>query len=62
MADLVAHIAYLYVAFQDPTVAIHGRTPGFVTSAKVTDWLQRLTPSLNLAASGKDPFGVVIHP
>lgn len=62
MADLVAHIVYLYVALDEPGVALHGRTPDFVTRAKVRDWLHRLSPSLNLAASGKDPFGVKVHP
>ena len=38
------------------------RMQATVTPAQVTNWMDRLKPSLNLRASGADPHGIVVHP
>lgn len=60
-ADLVAFVVYLYAAFETGE-SLHGRMPAEVSQGKVIEWLERLKPSLNLAAAPKDPFGVKFHP
>lgn len=61
-ADLVTYIVYLYTYFHRGTGTVHARLPAAVDSAKVLDWMDRLRPCLNLAASGTNPYGVVYHP
>jgi len=62
LADLVATITSLYGANLHVPTHRHGRLPTGVTPAKVFDWLERMKPSLNLKASGGDPYGVKFHP
>ena len=61
-ADLVASIVALYGAFLHAPKHRHGRLPATIDQAKVADWLERMKPSLNLKASGRDPYGVMFHP
>ena len=61
-ADLVSYITYLYATSLTLDSHLPARLPAAVDPAKVRDWMQRLSPSLNLQASAKDPFGVVFHP
>jgi hypothetical protein len=61
-ADVVSFVAYLY----GMSLAIGGplpsRIPSAVNADRVADWMDQLRPSLNLKASGRDPYGVVFHP
>jgi hypothetical protein len=61
-ADLVTYVVYLYTFFEKGVGQVHGRLPGAVGGPLVRDWMDRLRPSLNLAASGADPYGVFYHP
>jgi hypothetical protein len=61
-ADLVTYIVYLHTHFQKGVGSIHGRMPAGVDGPRVLDWMNRLKPSLNLAASRADPFGIHYHP
>ncbi|OGO13885.1 MAG: hypothetical protein A2Y93_00435 [Chloroflexi bacterium RBG_13_68_17] len=61
-ADLVSYITYLYATTKALGAALGARLPAAVTPTKVLDWMEMLKPSLNLQASGKDPYGVVFHP
>lgn len=62
LCDLVAFVVYLYVLGKTGTGRYHNRMPASVTHSAVTGWLERMRPSLNLAAASDDPFGVKIHP
>lgn len=62
LADLTAFIVYLYAVFEKGVGAMHGRMPAAVTRAKVTEWMERMGPSLNTQAAADDRFGVKFHP
>jgi len=62
LSDFVAHIVYLYVLDKYDIGRFHNRMPRAVDSAKVIGWMDRLKPSLNVEASGRDPYGVVCYP
>lgn len=61
-ADLVTYVVYLYAHFDRGIGSVHARLPGSVDAVKVGDWMDRLRPCLNLAASGSNPYGVFYHP
>ncbi len=62
LADLVAYIVYLHSALHTGCAGLPKRLPAIVNQAKVTDWMDRLVPSLNLKASRNDPYGIKFHP
>jgi hypothetical protein len=61
LADLVSYVIKLHVSMQlggsPPT-----RMPPEVTVSKISEWMDRLLPSLNVDASAADPFGIVCYP
>lgn len=61
-SDFISFIAYLYALSQALAQPLPTRLPAVVDPAKVTSWMEKLKPSLNLQASGKDEYGVVFHP
>lgn len=61
-SDIVAYIVYLYSISKSREKKFPGRLPKDIDSDKVIDWMNRLKPSLNTAASGSDEFGVKFHP
>ena len=61
-SDLVSYITYLYATSHVMGRPLPGRLPRPIDPQKVLDWMNRLSPSLNLQASSKDPFGVMFHP
>lgn len=38
------------------------RPERILTPPKITEWMNKLKPSLNLLASSRDPYGIVYHP
>jgi hypothetical protein len=62
LSDILAYVVYLYATLQTRVTSFPNRMPAAVDQAKVTEWMDTLTPCLNIAASGKDPYGVVFHP
>lgn len=60
--DLVSYIVYLHCLTKTKAGSFPNRMPATVTPAQVTNWMDRLKPSLNLKASGADPHGIVVHP
>lgn len=61
LSDVVSYIVYLYGLNQTSVATPPKRLPTQVTTAQVTDWLDRMLPSLNTAAA-PDPYGVKFHP
>ena len=62
LADVVSYIVYLHTITETGIGSFPNRLPKLVPPAKVTEWMERLKPALNLNASGRDPFGIVYHP
>lgn len=62
IADLVTTIVYLYVVCSTGIGAIPSRMRKVVNRDLIFMWLEKIKPSLNLAAGGDDPYGVVFHP
>ena len=61
-SDLVAFVVYQYCLETTGAGKLHGRMPQNVNSDTIVGWMDRLKPSLNLRASGDDPYGIVMHP
>jgi len=61
LVDMIAYIVFLRMS-SEHGVAFANRLPSSVNAAKVTEWLGRLKPSLNLEASGRDDYGIVMYP
>lgn len=62
LSDVLAYIVYLYALSQTSVASFPNRIPATVDQDKVMEWMDALTPSLNLDASGRDRYGVVFHP
>ena len=62
LADLVSYIVHLYSINTLKMGHYSNRLTPFLTPAIVDSWMERLKPSLNLRASGRDPYGVVYYP
>ncbi len=62
IADMVAFVVYLHKLAELGAGSYHNRMPAQVTPERVQSWLDMLKPSINLAASGKDRYGIVCHP
>jgi hypothetical protein len=62
LADLIAYVVYLHSLQLVEGSSFSNRMPAEVTKDRVVQWLERLKPSLNLKASGTDPFGIVYLP
>ncbi|MGC9454305.1 MAG: DUF3800 domain-containing protein [Phycisphaerae bacterium] len=62
IADMVAFVVYLHKLAELGAGSYHNRMPAQVTPERVRCWLDLLKPSINLAASTKDPYGIVCHP
>ncbi len=61
ICDLIALIVYNYKLLELGVGALHNRMPSDVDIAKLKSWLDRLLPSLNLAASS-EAYGIVCYP
>ncbi|MBU0511270.1 MAG: DUF3800 domain-containing protein [Chloroflexi bacterium] len=62
LADLVTLVVYLHSITETGVGQFSNRMRMIVTPLKVTEWMDRLKPSLNLLASSRDPYGIVFHP
>lgn len=62
LADIAGTIAYMYTMVKLGHDRFSKRMPAEVTPERVLDWMDRLKPVLNTAASRNDPFGVVVYP
>ncbi|MBW1959751.1 MAG: DUF3800 domain-containing protein [Deltaproteobacteria bacterium] len=62
LADIVVTIVYLFCIIDLKIGRLPKRLPNGVNQTKIYNWLDRLKPSLNLAASGNHPYGLVIYP
>jgi hypothetical protein len=62
LSDVVAYIVYLYALLRTNVAPFPNRMPTSVDHRKIINWMDLLTPSLNLDASGSDKYGVVFHP
>ena len=62
MCDLVAFVVYLHCLTKTGTGGLSNRLGALISPSVVEDWMNRFRPSLNLAATGSDPYGIVIHP
>ena len=61
LADLIAFIVYNYKLLELGAGTLHNRMPANVDLEKFKNWLDRLVPSLNLAASS-EAYGIVCYP
>ncbi|MEK8022559.1 MAG: DUF3800 domain-containing protein [Candidatus Hydrogenedentota bacterium] len=62
VADLVSCVVYFHALLGTGIGELPNRLPSIVDAAKITDWMDRLKPALNLKASERDPYGIVYHP
>ena len=62
LSDLASYVVYLYALHVSAVAAPAKRLPAQVDRACVTDWMDRILPSLNTAAAAADPYGVKFHP
>lgn len=62
LADLVSYVVHLYSIDTLQMGQYSNRLTPFLTPAIVQSWMDRLSPSLNLQASGREPYGVVYYP
>lgn len=62
LADLIAFIVYLYGIYMTGTGKYSNRLDNLINKKTIIEWMDRLEPSLNIKASGKDKYGVVFHP
>jgi hypothetical protein len=62
LADLVSWVVYLHSIDQTGISQYSNRLAPLISASLVVDWLERLRPSLNTAASRDDPYGIVYHP
>lgn len=62
IADLIAYVVYLNGICETGFGRFSNRLVGLVSPADVSDWMNRLEPSLNLMASRDHQYGVVYHP
>ncbi len=62
LADLVATIVYWYKLAESGAGNFHNRMPQEIDKDKLKDWMERIKPSLNLAASVSDSYGIVCYP
>ena len=61
LCDLIALIVYNYKLLELGVGGLHNRMPSDVDIAKLKSWMDKLLPSLNLAASS-DEYGIVCYP
>ncbi len=61
ISDLVAYIVYIHKLLELEVGTLGNRIPSEVDAEKLEEWLQMLTPSLNLYASQQDRFGIVCY-
>lgn len=62
LADLVATIVYLHKLLESGAGGFHNRMPEEVDGSRLKNWMNRMKPSLNLAASLSDAYGIVCYP
>ncbi len=62
LADLIATVVYLHKLSEKGAGEFHNRMPAAVTPARLSNWLERMKPSLNLQAEPSDPYGIVCYP
>jgi Protein of unknown function (DUF3800) len=62
LADLIATIVYLHKLSESGAGEFHNRMPAAVTPERLSNWLERMKPSLNLQAEPRDRYGIVCEP
>lgn len=62
LCDIVAYIVYLYAITKTRVAKFHNRLMNIISEETVLNYMEIMKPSLNLAASGKDEYGVKFHP
>jgi hypothetical protein len=62
LADVVTLVVYLHSITETGVGKYPKRLARIVTPIMVSEWMDRLKPSLNLLASSRDPYGIVYHP
>lgn len=62
LADLVAQVVYYHALVETGVGKYPSRAPALLTPTLVVEWLDRLSPSLNLQASASHAYGIVYHP
>jgi len=62
LADLSACVVSFYAVLTQKVGNLPKRLPAAVDMTRVAQWMEALKPSLNLKATGDDPYGVKFHP
>lgn len=62
ICDLISYIVYHKKRYEFGLGNFHNRTPILLTDSLIENWLEKLTPILNVNASRDDPFGIVSYP
>ena len=62
LADTITLIVYLHSITETGIGKFSNRMKKIVSPSKVSEWMERLKPSLNLLASRQDPYGIVYYP
>ena len=62
ISDLVAYLVYLHCLGETGVAAFRTRLRDVANEECVKTWLDMLLPSLNTAAAGDNPYGIVLHP
>jgi hypothetical protein len=60
--DMVACIVYMHKLLQLGVAPLSNRSPAGLNHNRLVKWIEILKPSLNLAASSVDPYGIVCYP
>lgn len=62
ICDLISFIVYNFYLDNNLKVKLHNRMPNIINSSKLVQWMNELKPILNLKASNKNQFGLVVYP
>ena len=62
LADLCAFVTYSHKLLEWRIAGVPKRMPTLVNANKIEDWLDRISPSINLEAAASDKYGIVYHP
>lgn len=62
ICDLISFITYNHYLVEYTNAKLHNRMPKEITASKLKEWMESIKPALNLKASGKNEFGLVIYP
>ena len=62
LADTISFIVYLHALHVTGAGHLSNRLSAIISPAQIEQWMNMLTPSLNLRASSRDAYGIVYHP